>query len=68
MPFVMAYVDNIVFASSSWEEHEFHARAVIERLTRCNLKIKPSSIMLGHAELQCLGHIINVHGVAIDRI
>ncbi len=66
MPFVMIYVDNIVWGSHTWDEHAAHARAVIERLTSYNIRIKPSSIKLGHAQLQCLGHIINVRGVATD--
>ena len=66
MPFVMIYVDNIVWGSHSWDEHTLHCRAVIERLTFYNVRIKPSSIQLGHAQLQCLGHIINVRGVATD--
>jgi hypothetical protein len=43
-----------------------HARLVIECLTSYNLKIKPSSIHLGHSQLQCLGHVINVKGIAVD--
>jgi DNA-directed RNA polymerase subunit RPC12/RpoP len=66
MPFVLVYVDNIVFGSNTWEEHAFHSRAVIERLTASNLRIKPSSIQLGHSELHCLGHVLTPHGVAVD--
>jgi hypothetical protein len=66
MSFVMAYVDNIIFGSRSWEEHCTHARMVIERLTQYNLKIKPSSIQLGHSQLQCLGHVLNEKGISTD--
>jgi transposase InsO family protein len=67
MPFVMAYVDNIIFGSKSWEEHRSHARMVIERLTHYNLKIKPSSIQLGHSQLHCLGHVLSVQGLSADE-
>ena len=65
MPFVVPYVDDIIFASRSWEEHELHARLIIERLTSCNLRLKPSYHM-GHAELHVLGHVISTRGTSID--
>ena len=66
MPFVLIYVDNIIFGSHSWEEHALHARAVISRLSSVNIKIKPSSILLGHSQLTCLGHILSSSGISID--
>ena len=44
MPFVFPYLDNIAFASSSWEEHEKHAKLIIDRLNSVNLKVKPASV------------------------
>ena len=66
MPFVLVYVDNIIFGSRDWTEHELHARAVINRLTAVNFLIKPSSILLGHSQLAVLGHIVTIQGVAVD--
>ena len=66
MPFVLVYVDNIIFGSHSWEEHALHARAVISRLTSVSIKIKPSSILLGHSQLSCLGHVLSTDGIAVD--
>lgn len=65
MPFCMPYVDNIPFASRSWDTHRDHALMIIQRLTQCNLRLK-QSWHIGHAELRCLGHILNVNGTAID--
>jgi hypothetical protein len=42
MPYVYPYIDNIVFASKTWEEHEKHAQAIIERLTSVALTINPT--------------------------
>jgi len=33
LPFVYPYIDDIVFASKDWEEHEKHAKLIIDRLT-----------------------------------
>ena len=66
MPFVFPYIDNIAFASSTWEEHERHALAIVHRLNSVNLKIKPSSVNLGNHEIKLLGHIINKSGIGID--
>jgi hypothetical protein len=58
MPYVFPYIDNIVFASKSWEEHELHAKAIIDRLTSVALTIKPSSVNLGNTEIRILGHLL----------
>jgi len=66
MPFVFCYIDNICFASSSWEEHTKHALAIIERLNSVNLKIKPSSVNIGNHQIKLLGHLITPHGIGMD--
>lgn len=65
MPFVYPYIDNITFASKSWSEHRRHAQMIIERLTQCNLRIKPGSANLGNTQIKILGHIVNSQGVGI---
>jgi len=66
MPFVFPYIDNIAFASDSWEEHETHALAIVERLNSVHLRIKPTSVNIGNAEIKLLGHLINDRGIGID--
>ena len=66
MPFVFPYIDNIVFASKDWQEHEEHAKAIIDRLTSVALTIKPSSVNLGNTEIRILGHLINANGIGLD--
>ncbi len=62
MPFVFCYIDNICFASASWEEHAKHALAIVERLNSVNLKIKPTSVNIGNHQIKLLGHLITPHG------
>lgn len=66
MPFVFPYIDNIAFASKTWEEHYEHAKAIVERLNSVNLRIKPSSYNLGNTQLNLLGHQISEKGIALD--
>ena len=61
----LPYFDNIPFGSKSWEEHASHALAIVERLNSFNMRIKPSSIKVGQAQLNCLGHLITRSGIAI---
>ena len=66
LPFVFPYIDNLPFASHTWDEHYQHAYAIIDRLNSVNLRIKPSSINLGNSEIRILGHLINQHGINLD--
>ena len=66
MPFVICYIDNIAWGSASWEEHELHAVAIMERLNSISLRIKPEAVQLGQSSISLLGHIINEFGVGID--
>jgi transposase InsO family protein len=66
LPFVYPYIDNIVFGSKDWEEHEKHAKLIIDRLTSVSLTIKPNSVNLGNTHLRILGHVISEKGIEID--
>ena len=66
VPFTFPYIDNLPFGSKTWKEHFEHASIIIDRLNKVNLKIKPSSVNLGHAQIKCLGHILSSRGIGID--
>ena len=66
LPFVVCYIDNILFASDTEEEHFMHARMILERLTSVNLRIKLSATHLAHAVLRILGHLLTSTGVGMD--
>ena len=66
MPFVYPYIDNLPFASATWEEHCEHARLIIERLNSVGIRIKPSSINLCHSEIIILGHLVDERGIHLD--
>ena len=65
--FTLPYFDNIPFGSHSWEDHASHTLAIVERLNGFNMRIKPSSVKVGQAQLNCLGHLITQSGIAIAK-
>ncbi len=66
MPFTFPYFDNIPIASPDWNTHAEHARLIVHRLNQVNLRIKPSSVNIGHSQIKCLGHILSVDGIGMD--
>lgn len=62
LDFVFAYIDDILIASSSREEHEKHLRIVFDRLRKYGLRAKVSKCQFGLTEMQFLGHVIDRQG------
>ena len=66
VPATFPYFDNIPYGSRTWDEHETHTYAILDLCNRYNLRIKPSSIKIGQAELNCLGHRLTATGISIS--
>ena len=64
--FTVPYLDNLPFGSTGWKDHREHALLIIERLNEANLKIKPSSVKIGHSEIRCLGHLLSGEGISLS--
>jgi len=62
------FVDNLPFASKSWEEHRMHLIRLLRMCNKYNLKVKASSIKAGFSKMKCLGHIVSSEGVSIDPL
>ena len=52
------FMDDILIATETWEEHKEALRAVIRRLEEANLAAKPSKCYIGYDQLPYLGHEI----------
>lgn len=65
LPFTKPYIDNLPFGSKNWNEHLIQAKAILERLNKFNLKVKPK-LNVGHSSMKILGHHISPDGVALD--
>jgi hypothetical protein len=67
LPFVRYFVDDIVCASQSVEEHKDHLKQVIQRLTNVNLKLNPAKCHFFQSEIYLLGFRISPKGISMDR-
>jgi cleavage and polyadenylation specificity factor subunit 1 len=63
LPFVTVYIDDILIASSSPEEHYQHLRQLFTRLREHGLKIHPAKCLFGVPQLEFLGHCITANGI-----
>ena len=50
------FMDDILIATESWEEHMDALKAVLKRLQEANVAAKPSKCYIGYDELPYLGH------------
>ena len=61
--FSYAYIDDVLIASSSPEEHAQHLRAVLECFQQSGVIINPAKCELGVETLQFLGHQVDSKGI-----
>lgn len=59
MPFLFVYLDDILVASSSVEEHKLHLRQLFERLAEHGLIVNPAKCQFGLSEIEFLGHTVS---------
>ena len=60
------YIDDILVASTTFDEHLVHLRQVLERLRRANLRLKPSKCSFLRDEVLYLGYVISKDGMKPD--
>jgi transposase InsO family protein/predicted aspartyl protease len=60
------YLDDILIATSTKEEHYKVIREVFERILQTGLRIKPAKCKMLRPEVKFLGHIINDQGIQTD--
>src|SRR5678815_2675180 len=63
LPFVFAYIDDLLIASASPEEHTSHLRQVFSRLSEFGLCVNSSKCEFGVSSLTFLGHTISAEGI-----
>ena len=62
MPFVLIYIDDLIIASESHEEHAQHVQQVLKRLNEHNLKANRDKCLLAYDKLIVLGNTISEEG------
>ena len=63
LSFAYTYVDDVLVASTTADEHLHHLRIVFERLATHGIVINPSKCLFGVSEFTFLGHHIDRHGI-----
>ena len=63
LDFVFVYLDDILVASQSFEEHLQHLRTLFQRLSDRGLVINPAKCSFGKAEMNFLSHTISAEGI-----
>ena len=62
--FCYAYMDNLLIASTTTDEHLQHVRLVFERLSEHGVVVNPHKCVFGVTSLTFLGHHIDQHGIS----
>ncbi|BHF81006.1 hypothetical protein SprV_0702413500 [Sparganum proliferum] len=63
LPFVYAYIDDLLVTSSTAEEHMEHLATVFDRLQQFGVVLNPSKCVFGVPSLEFLGHLVDSHGI-----
>ena len=66
MPFVYNYIDDILVASKSENEHEQHLKQLFQVLTSNNLVINTDKSSFFQQTVNFLGHLVNANGLSVD--
>jgi hypothetical protein len=64
--FAQAYLDDLMVASKTFDEHLQHLQQCFERLEWAGLRLKPKKCKFGVREVQFLGHIVGADGIRMD--
>ena len=62
--FAYAYIDDILVASTSPQEHQQHLRLLFKRFHQYGIVINPAKCEFGQSELTFLGHLVTKHGIS----
>uniref|UniRef100_A0A183CLG5 RNA-directed DNA polymerase n=2 Tax=Globodera pallida TaxID=36090 RepID=A0A183CLG5_GLOPA len=64
--FAFIYIDDILIASETWEQHKEHLRRIFDRIQEAGLRLKVSKCRFAAEELPFLGHILTTDGIKMD--
>ncbi|KMQ85849.1 gag-pol polyprotein [Lasius niger] len=62
LSYCYAYIDDILIASSTEEEHIAHLREVFSRLDAYGIKINPAKCVFGSEQVKFLGYLVSGEG------
>ena len=62
----MVYIDDILVVGETFEDHLLNLRKVFDQLQKAGLRLKPTNCHLGKPQVEYLGYIVSVQGIAAD--
>ena len=65
--YCLAYLDDIIIYSKTFEEHLEHVTAVLSRIREAGLKVQPAKSSFGMDKLKYLGSKISADGILVDE-
>jgi len=70
LEFAFVYIDDILIASKTFDEHFVHLEKIFERLDQFGLTIKPNKCIFGVGKLDFLSHEVSEKGIkpTIERV
>ncbi|CAB0032873.1 unnamed protein product [Trichogramma brassicae] len=62
LPFIFVYIDDVLIASNSRQQHESHLKIVLDRLKNHNLRLNYSKCVFGQEKVVFLSHTVSAQG------
>lgn len=62
LEFCYAYIDDILIASATKEEHEKHLRKLFTRLDEYGIRVNPAKCIFGAEQVKFLGYLVSAEG------
>jgi len=62
----LVYLDDIIVFSATLDEHLTRLEAILQRIVRSGLKLRPDKCNLLQTAVHFLGHVISANGIATD--
>lgn len=63
---ILAYLDDCLIFSSSFEDHVRDLQSVFDRFKAVNMKLKPNKCRLFQTSTKFLGHVVSNKGIEVD--
>src|SRR5438045_9053348 len=65
-PWAQAYIDDVVIASKTLEEHIQHLWTLLQLFSKMNISINPSKAFIGYPSIRILGQHVDSLGLSTD--
>jgi hypothetical protein len=62
----LAFIDDIIVFSETWDDHKTHLKQVFDRLEQANLKLHPDKCKFACSEVPYLGYKISDKGLSVN--